>query len=109
MKKLFLLLLLASCQLSDKQPAPDNTSIKKIIRDHYTADNKKDGAEFCSVEELKILHKKMTEGKCEVSYHIYCTFTGPAMADEYRRERPAINTDSIAILIKMNDTWQIQQ
>lgn len=108
MKFIPLLLLLVSCNLSQRTNPPDDVMIEKIIREHYTADNAKDGGEYCSIEQLQIIGKKMNGEKCEVSYHISCSFSGPALPEEYQRQRPSINADSTAILVKQKEGWQME-
>lgn len=107
MRTTLLLLLMAFCSCTMRKPheIPDTATAEKLIIESYTADNQLDGAEICTVEDLKILETNWKQDHCEVKYHIKCSYSGPAMPEGYERQRPPIDTDSLVNMKKENGAW----
>lgn len=107
---MILLLFVFACSDIDQsiQPAeiPSDSTIDRLIRGKYTAENQLDGGEFATVDSLVVERSSQIGTTTRVVYFIHCSFQKAVRAPGYDTGiRPPIHQRDSIDIKKEGESW----
>ena len=107
---IYFIIIFSSCNGTIKSEllSPNDSIVKQLIIEKYTAQNSLDGSEFATVDNVLIREKKIKKetNSCLVKFHIRCSYQPAALPPAYQYQPNPLDTDATIELIYIKKEWK---